>query len=106
MFQNSAPPYLSSGGEMKKLFLILSVLVIAGLALAACQSATSTPAPTEEAPAVTEAPATEATEATEAPATEAEASAVSGTIRVGSWDAAEGLAPWDAAIASFEAAYP
>lgn len=84
---------------MKKIFLVLSVLVIAGMALAACQSAT--PAPTQ-APVVTEAPAV-----TEAPvATEAPASTVSGTIRVGSWDGADALKPWDAAIASFKAAYP
>lgn len=84
---------------MKKIFLILSVLVIAGMALAACQ--TATPAATE-APAATQAPA-----ATEAPvATEAPAATVSGTIRVGSWDGADALKPWDEAIASFKAAYP
>jgi multiple sugar transport system substrate-binding protein len=91
--------------KMKKLFLVLSVLVIAGMALAACQ--TATPAPTEEpaapaAPAATEVPAPTAVPATEVPA----APALSGTIRVGSWDSADGLAPFNSAIASFEAAYP
>ena len=85
---------------MKKIFLVLSVLVVAGMALAACQSATPTPAPTK-APVVTQAPV-----ATEAPATEVPAPTVSGTIRVGSWDGADALKPWDEAIASFKAAYP
>jgi multiple sugar transport system substrate-binding protein len=89
--------------KMKKIFLVFSVLVIAGMALAACQSATPTSAPTE-APVVTEAPS--ATEAPAATATEAPAATVSGSIRVGSWDAADGLKPWDEAIASFKAAYP
>ena len=99
---------------MKKIFLILSVLLVAGLALAACQSATQT---ATQAPVMTAAPATtaatEAPAATQAPAaTEAPAatgapnSAVSGSIRVGSWDGADALKPWNEAIASFKAAYP
>ena len=69
---------------MKKISLIFSVLMIVGMALAACQAAT-------EAPAGTEAPA---------------AANVSGTIRVGSWDSAEALEPFESAIQSFEAKYP
>jgi multiple sugar transport system substrate-binding protein len=84
---------------MKKLFLVISALVIAGMVLAACQTAT---------PAPTLAPATSAP-ATAAPATVAPtvaAPALTGTVRVGSWDSADALAPFNAAIASFEAAYP
>jgi multiple sugar transport system substrate-binding protein len=85
---------------MKKLFLVLCMLVIVGMALAACQPAAPT---ATEAPAATQAPAnTQAPAATEVPA----APALSGTVRVGSWDSADGLKPHEAAIASFEAAYP
>src|SRR6266540_3481511 len=76
---------------MKKIFLILSVLMIIGMALAACQAATAT-----QAPATTEAPA----------ATEAPTAAVSGSVRIGSWDSADALQPFNDAIASFEAAHP
>jgi multiple sugar transport system substrate-binding protein len=42
-----------------------------------------------------------------APATQAPAKpALSGTVRVGSWDSADALAPFNSAITSFEAAYP
>jgi multiple sugar transport system substrate-binding protein len=81
---------------MKKLFVVLSVMVIAAMVLVACQSATPTPAATTAA-------ATEA--ATTAAATTA-APALSGTVRVGSWDSADALQPFNDAIASFEAAYP
>ena len=85
---------------MKKLFLVLCMLVIGGMALAACQPAA--PAATE-APAATQAPAnTQAPAATEVPTIPA----LSGTVRVGSWDAADGLVPLNDAIKSFEAAYP
>jgi multiple sugar transport system substrate-binding protein len=90
---------------MKKIFLILSVLVIAGMALAACQSATATQAPATAAPATQAPAATEAPAATQAPAA-TEAPKVSGSIRVGSWDAADGLKPWNEAIDAFKAAYP
>ncbi len=79
---------------MKKLFAVLSVLMVAAIALVACQAAT---------PAATEAPATEAPVATEAAT---EAPALSGTIRVGTWDSADALQPFNESIASFEAAYP
>ena len=68
---------------MKRLYTLLSVLMLASLVLAACGGA-PTEAPATEAPA-TEAPATEApaTEApTEAPATEAPAVTGSGTIKI------------------------
>jgi multiple sugar transport system substrate-binding protein len=69
---------------MKKIFLILSVLLVLGMALAACQSATKAP--------------------TQAPA--APAANVSGTIRVGSWDSAEALEPFNKSIESFQKKYP
>jgi len=72
---------------MKKIFLILSVLLVAGMALAACQSAGQ--------------------KATQAPAaTEAPAANLSGTIRMGSWDSEAALAPINDAIKTFEAKYP
>lgn len=92
---------------MRRLFLVLAVLAAGLMLLAACgPGATPTAAPTQ-APttAATEAPTMAATEAPTTAATEAPA-ALSGIVRVGSWDAADGLKPWDAAIASFEAAYP
>jgi multiple sugar transport system substrate-binding protein len=105
---------------MKKLFVILSICMIATLALVACQTSapapttapTSAPAATEAQPAEATAPAAEATtapaaEATAAP-TEAAAPAanLSGTIRVGSWDNADALEPFNQAIKSFEETYP
>ena len=68
---------------MKRLYTLLSVLVLASMALAACggapTEAPATEAPATEAPA-TEAPATEAP-ATEMPATEAPAGDL-GTIKI------------------------
>ena len=61
----------------KKLFYLLSALMIVSIALSSCA-----PAATEAPPAATEAPATEAP-ATEAPATEAPAAA--GEVEVFSW---------------------
>ena len=91
---------------MKKLFFGLSFLIVAAMVLVACQPAatptaepTAAPAaeePTAE-PAVEEPTAEPATE--EAPANPA--ADLSGTVRVGSWDNADALQPWDAAIASF-----
>ena len=76
------------------------MLVIGGMALAACQPAAPT---ATEAPAATQAPAnTQAPAATEVPTIPA----LSGTVRVGSWDGADGLIPWNDAITSFEVAYP
>jgi len=75
---------------MKKIFGILSVLMIAAMVLVACQQAT--PTPTEPPAAATEAP----------PA----APALSGTVRVGSWDSADALQPFNDSITSFQAAYP
>jgi len=80
---------------MKKLFVVLSVMVIAAMVLVACQTATPTPTATQA--ATTEAATTEAPTA---------APALSGTVRVGSWDSADALQPFNDAIASFEAAYP
>lgn len=91
---------------MRKLLFALSVVLITSMVLAACAPA-ATQAPATQPPA-TQPPATQA--ATEAPtqaATEAPTTpALSGTVRVGSWDGADGLVPWNDAIASFEAAYP
>ncbi|HLE52554.1 MAG TPA: transporter substrate-binding domain-containing protein, partial [Anaerolineales bacterium] len=51
---------------MKKIFLLISILVIASMILAACApAATEAPPPPTEAPVVTEAPATEAPQVTE-----------------------------------------
>ena len=87
---------------MRKLFLGLALLVVAGMVIAACApAATPTSPPAATPPPATEAPTAAPTEApTEAPA------ALSGTVRVGSWDSADGLKPFNDAIASFEAAYP
>jgi branched-chain amino acid transport system substrate-binding protein len=70
---------------MKRLFTMMSLLILASMILAACGGA-ATPAPATDAPATeapaTEAPATEAP-ATESPATEAPAAGdFSGTIKV------------------------
>ena len=76
---------------MKKLLVVLSMVLVASMILTACgTAATPTAAP-----------------ATAAPATAAPAKpALSGTVRVGSWDSADALQPFNDAIASFEAAYP
>lgn len=90
---------------MKKIFLVLSALLVAGMALAACQSATptATEAPTQS-PAATETMVPAPTEVpTEAPTA---TPALSGIVRVGSWDSADALTPFNNAIQSFEAAYP
>ena len=108
---------------MKKLFVVLSIFVIAAMMLAACQTNTPTAAseepqaasePTQveesapEEPAEEAAPADEDQTAETEPAAEEEAavSDLSGVVRVGSWDSADALAPFEEAIASFEAAYP
>jgi len=70
---------------MKKLFIALSIMMIAALVLVACGT---TPA------------ATATSAATAAPAQ------LSGTVRVGSWDNADALQPFNDSIASFQAAYP
>ncbi len=86
----------------KKLFALLSVLVIASMALAACGTP-ATEAPAAEAPA-TEAPAAEAP-ATEAPA--AEAPAAGGKVEVFSWWTGGGeAAGLEAMIKVFQAQYP
>lgn len=94
---------------MKKLFFTISILVIASMVLAACGAPATTAAPPTAAPATaapaTAAPAT-AAPATAAPATEPPAPALSGTVRVGSWDSADALTPFNNSITSFEAAYP
>ncbi len=83
---------------MKKLLFALSMLVIASMILAAC-APTTTPVPTQ-------APAT-AVPATQVPATEVPTvPQLSGTVRVGSWDSADALTPFNNAIASFKVAYP
>src|SRR5215216_2964210 len=69
---------------MKSLLKYVSLLFIAAMVLAAC------------APQETQAPA----------AAEAPAANVSGTIRVGSWDSAEALEPFESSIESFKAKYP
>ncbi len=52
---------------MRKMFALLSLLVVFSMALAACGTPAPTEAPAAEAPAATEAPAAEAPAATEAP---------------------------------------
>ncbi len=91
---------------MKKLFFGLSILLVASMVLAACAQATPTTAPTTP---PTQAPATQPPP-TQPPATEVPTvvptPALSGTVRVGSWDSADALAPFNDSIKSFEAAYP
>src|SRR3989304_1877649 len=84
----------------KKLFALLSILVIASLALAACG------APATEAPVATEAPAPDAPAVTEAPAA-TEAPAVGGSVEVFSWWTGGGeAAGLEAMIVVFNAKYP
>ena len=85
----------------KKLFVLLSALILASLVLSACGTPAPTEAPATEAPA-TEAPATEAP-ATEAPATEAPAAEV--TLTLGSWRV-DDVAAWDVINAAFHEKYP
>ena len=91
---------------MKKLLYVLSIAVVASMILAACGTPTPTAAPATQAPA-TAAPATQAPAptATQPPAKPA-VPALSGTVRVGSWDSADALAPFNNSITSFEAANP
>jgi len=87
----------------KKLFGLLSVLVLVSMMLAAC-GAPATEAPAAEAPAA-EAPAAEAPAATEAPAAEAPA-AEAVTITIESWRN-DDLSIWeDQIIPAFEAQNP
>jgi multiple sugar transport system substrate-binding protein len=81
---------------MKKLLIVLSMVLVASMILTACGTTTPTAAPATAAPA-TAAPATQAPTAKPA---------LTGTVRVGSWDSADALAPFNSAITSFEAAYP
>ena len=71
---------------MKKLHVVLSLLVLAGMILSACTTATVAP--------------------TQAPTTVPTKTPLTGTVRVGSWDSADALQPFNDAIASFKAAYP
>ncbi len=102
---------------MKKLIFALSLMVIASMILAACGTATTQPAVVTEAPpapavptqaAPTQAPPTKAptTAPTAAPTAAPTTPALSGTVRIGSWDSADALTPFTNAIASFEAQYP
>ena len=93
----------------KKIFALLSVLVLASMVLAACGGAqpvaTQAPANTQ-APAQTEAPAaTEAptTAATEAPATQAAGEPV--TLTLGSWRV-DDVDAWTAITEAFHEEYP
>ena len=92
---------------MKKLFLVFSVVLIASMVFTACgPAATTPPAPPATQPPATQPPATQPP-ATEAPtATQPPAAKLSGTVRIGSWDSADALTPFNDAITSFEAAYP
>lgn len=75
------------------LFVLMSIVLLAGLILSACTpAATATTAPT-------------AAQATAA-ATTAPVSNIKGTIRVGSWDSGPALEPFNEAIKAFEATYP
>ena len=83
---------------MKKLFAVLSVLVLASMLLAAC----GTPAATEAPAAATEAPAA----ATEAPAAATEAPAAEEvTLTLGSWRV-DDVAAWEVITAAFHEEYP
>ncbi len=77
-----------------KLFVMLSVLILASLVLSACGTPAPTQAPATEAPAATEVPA-----ATEAPAAEEI------TLTLGSWRV-DDVAAWEAINAAFHEAHP
>ncbi|MBK6647174.1 MAG: extracellular solute-binding protein [Anaerolineales bacterium] len=84
----------------KKLFGLLSLLVLLSLALTACGGGAATEAPAEEPAATEEAPA--ATE--EAPAA-TEAAAEEITLTLGSWRV-DDVAAWEAINAAFHEKYP
>jgi len=88
----------------KKLFGLLSVLVLVSMMLTACgaQAATEAPAVTE-APAATEAPAT--TEATEAPAATEAPTGEEITLTLGSWRV-DDVAAWEKINAAFHEENP
>ena len=93
---------------MKKLFTLCSFILVASMVMTACgPTATTPPAPPATQPPATQPPATQPP-ATEAPptATQPPAASLSGTVRVGSWDSADALQPFNDSITSFEAAYP
>ncbi len=94
---------------MKKLLSIISILVVASMFLAACGPA-ATPTPQtiiQTAPPVIQTQVVVQTQVvpqviTSTPMPEL----VTGTVRVGSWDSGDGLAPYNNAIASFQKLYP
>lgn len=92
---------------MKKTLYVLSILLVASMVLTACAPAATPTAevqPTQAPP--TQPPAT-LPPATEVPPTAAPTTpTLSGTVRVGSWDSADALQPFNDSITSFEAAYP
>ncbi len=97
---------------MKKLLTSLSILLLVSMILSACAPA-ATPAPVPTAQVIVQTQIVEKTSVVQqtvvvpqvVTATPA-APAVSGTIRVGSWDSDQGLAPLNAAVKDFQAAYP
>lgn len=95
----------------KPILFALSLLVVLGLALAAC--ATPTPEVVEKVvtkeveKVVTQVVKEEITKVVERVVTPTPVpQKVSGTIRVGSWESGDALEPWNNAIAAFEAEYP
>lgn len=101
---------------MRKGFIVLSIVVISALLLGACQTATPTTVATQppihvpantDTPAPTKTPLPTETATATATQTPAPTPAISGTIRVITWDSSDFfLQAWKDAIASFEAAYP
>src|SRR5512142_429190 len=96
---------------MKKLISTLSILLLVSMIMAACAPAATAVPPTAQViiqPQVVQ--QTSVVQQTvvvpQVITATAAAPAVSGTIRVGSWDSGDGLAPLNAAVKDFQAAYP
>ncbi len=86
--------------DRSKLLFIITTMVILSFVVAACgPSATPTPEIIEITKIVEGEPVIEVV-------TAMPEAKVSGVVRVGTWDSAEGLTAWDNAIAAFEAEYP
>jgi multiple sugar transport system substrate-binding protein len=94
---------------MKKLQFVFSLLVLAGIAITACAPQVQTVMVTQPAQiqtqvvtSVVQQQVTQEVVVTATPAT----APLTGTIRVGSWDSADALTPYNNAIKEFEALYP
>ena len=95
---------------MKKLLSVISILVMASMFLAACAPA-ATVVPTAQTiiqtQVVVQTKVVNQTQVVQQVVTVTPAPpAVTGTVRVGTWDSADGLAPINAAMASFQKQYP